>query len=736
MSTEAARKALKQYFGYDAFRPMQEEIVGQVLEGKDVVVLMPTGGGKSICFQIPAIVKKGVGIVVSPLIALMQDQVEGLVSNGVRAAFVNSSRSGKENMQVLHDAADGKLDLLYVSPEKLLSGDFLPVLRDIDIALFAIDEAHCISSWGHDFRPEYAQLSVLKNNFPDIPTIALTATADKLTRRDIVDKLRLRNPELFVASFDRPNLSLQVLPGRNRFQVIEDWIRARPNQSGIIYCLSRKSTEEIALKLQSKGIPAKFYHAGMGPGFRSKVQQEFIRDDVQIICATIAFGMGIDKSNIRWVIHYNLPKNIEGYYQEIGRAGRDGLPSDTLLFYSYADVIQLQRFIEESGQPEVGTMKLERMQQFANAKVCRRRVLLAYFGEHTEENCGNCDICENPPETIDGTVVVQKALSAVVRMRERGGMNLVVDVLRGSARREILMNGYDKIKTYGAGADIPRSDWLDFLLQMLDQGLVEIAYDEGNALKVTEAGKAVLFEGKQIGLVRKQYEERKKAVEQKSKKGKVVLDAVDEALFQRLRTLRKNIADKRGIPPYLIFHDATLKEMSSVKPVNKSEMGGISGVGERKLQLFADRFINEVLDFLQSNPNAKPARPKPASVAKPAPKRKKKEKKAPKEKKKPTREITYDHYRAGKSVEEIAGLREISTETIYSHLAFLYAGGQHEIDLFRFMSVEDLQRCLTAIQQVGAVDSLKPIHEAMNGEMAYHKIKFAIAYRQRLAQTS
>ena len=596
MSIPKAKEALKRYFGYDAFRPMQEEIIGQVLEGKDAVVLMPTGGGKSICFQIPALVMDGVGVVVSPLIALMQDQVEGLRANGVRAGFINSSQPGSENMAVLHAAMDGKIDLLYVSPEKALSPDFIPALGQMKLALFAIDEAHCISSWGHDFRPEYAQLAVLRDRFPKVPFIALTATADKLTRRDIVDKLRLAEPEVFISSFDRPNLSLRVLPGRNRLKTIVDWVRSRPGQAGIVYCLSRKSTEDLATKLKKEGFKAGYYHAGLGPKFRAKTQQDFLKDDLQIICATIAFGMGIDKSNIRWVIHYNLPKNIEGYYQEIGRAGRDGLASDTLLFYSYADVIQLQRFIEESGQPEVGMMKLERMQQYCNAKVCRRRVLLSYFSEHLDQNCNNCDVCANPPETIDGTVLAQKALSAAVRLQERVGMNMVVDVLRGSSRRDIVSLGFDKIKTYGAGADVPRSDWQEYLLQMLDQGLIEIAYDEGNAVKVTELGREALFGRRAVELVKRQPRVATKA--RKSVKT-VATEPVDERLFQRLRTLRKAIADKRGIPPYIVFHDATLKDMASKKPTSEGQMLNVSGVGEKKMQLFGAQFINEILQFLQ-----------------------------------------------------------------------------------------------------------------------------------------
>lgn len=598
MPSPKALEALKKYFGYDGFRPMQEEIIDEVLNGKDAVVLMPTGGGKSICFQIPGLVLDGVAIVISPLIALMQDQVEGLKANGVRAEFINSSRSSAENTEVLHAALDNKVDLLYVSPEKALSPDFIPALGQMKLSLFAIDEAHCISSWGHDFRPEYAQLAVLRDRFPKIPFIALTATADKLTRRDIVEKLHLSAPKVFLASFDRPNLSLRVLPGRNRFNTILQWIRNRSGQSGIIYCLSRKSTEDLSAKLKKEGVNAGFYHAGLGPKFRAKVQEDFLKDDLQIICATIAFGMGIDKSNIRWVIHYNLPKNIEGYYQEIGRAGRDGLPSDTLLFYSYGDVIQLQRFIEESGQPEVGMMKLERMQQFCNAKVCRRRVLLSYFSEHLDKNCNNCDVCADPPQTIKGTVLVQKALSATVRMRERVGMNMVIDVLRGSSRRDIVSMGFDRIKTYGAGADVSRSDWQEYLLQMLDQGLIEIAYDEGNAVKVTEMGREALFGKREVELVKRQ--KRVEAKKTKASKPISVNEKADEKLFQKLRALRKEIADKRGVPPYIVFHDATLKDMSIRKPTTEVQMMAVSGVGDKKMQLFGAQFINEILKFLQA----------------------------------------------------------------------------------------------------------------------------------------
>lgn len=706
MSIENARAALKKYFGYEQFRPMQEEIIAHVLSGQDTVVLMPTGGGKSICFQIPAVVMDGVCVVVSPLIALMKDQVEGLRAIGIRAEFINSSLSSTQSYAVETAALNGELDLLYVSPEKLLSADFSRLLSNVKLSLIAVDEAHCISQWGHDFRPEYTQMHHLKEQFPKVPLIALTATADKLTRKDIVTNLRLQQPKVFVASFDRPNLSLNVLPGRNRFKVIQDWIEARPGQSGIIYCLSRKSTEETAKKLKAAGINATFYHAGLGPDLRSKTQERFIRDDVPIVCATIAFGMGIDKSNVRWVIHYNLPKNIESYYQEIGRAGRDGLSSDTLLFYSYGDVIQLQNFIADSGQREILETKLERIEQYANARICRRKVLLSYFGEHLEENCGNCDICKDPPQTIDGTTLTQKALSALLRMKEKVGANMLIDVLRGSSRADIISKGYDQIKTYGAGSEIPRADWQQFVLQMLNQGLLEIAYDEANTLKVTPQGREVLFSGRKVELVRpsiKPKSQQPKAKPQKTKK-----EQVDDALFERLRKLRKGLADKQGVPPYIVFGDRTLKEMSAEKPTNEIQMRKISGVGDKKWQMYGDRFINEILQFIQDNYKAVSRTIKGSSEI-----------------------TTYEMWRKGKSPAAIAQARNLSETTIYSHLAKLYASGEYEIDINKFVGPSELQTILQAAMETGS-GTAKPIFEHLREKVPYFKIHFALAYRQRL----
>lgn len=700
---QEARDALKKYFGYDSFRPGQEEIIASVMSKRDTLVIMPTGGGKSICFQIPAILQKGVTIVVSPLIALMKDQVESLRANGVPAEFINSSISQDQQAQVAELVLRGELRLLYVSPERLLSESFSYFLQRIPVSLFAIDEAHCISSWGHDFRPEYTRLNFLKKSFPDVPIIALTATADKLTRKDISTQLSMQDPLIHIASFDRPNLSLTVAAGRNRVNEIIKFVQKRPGQSGIVYCLSRKSTENISSRLAAEGIKAAFYHAGMGPKYRSKVQEDFIRDNVDIICATIAFGMGIDKPNVRFVIHYNLPKNIEGYYQEIGRAGRDSIDSDTLLFYSFGDLIQLRQMIEDSGQREVQLAKLERMQQYADATICRRKVLLAYFGEYLQENCGNCDVCKNPPETIDGTVIAQKALSAIARLKEKEPSSMVIDVLRGSGRREILEKGYPQLKTYGAGAEIPYADWQQFMLQMLNMGLFEVAYDEGQVLKLTQEARDVLYKGKKVPLVRIQKIDRKVA-----KKAKPLAGAKDKGsaqLFEKLRKLRKQIADSQGVPPYIVFSDATLKAMTRDLPVSLMAMRQVSGVGDRKLELYGDTFVNAILRHLQEKG--------PASSRT----------------KGDTRIKTLELYKQGLAPAEIAKEREMTEATIWIHLAELYKAGK-EVRISDYISAKEIETVLEAASVVGD-EKLSPIFKQLDEKVPYHKIRMALAYRDR-----
>ena len=554
------RDTLKTYFGYDSFRPLQEEIIRHILDKQDALVLMPTGGGKSICYQLPALLSEGTAIVVSPLISLMKDQVEALQANGIAAGALNSSNDETENANLRRSCVAGKLKLLYISPEKLLAEkDYL--LRDMNISLFAIDEAHCISQWGHDFRPEYTQMGVLHQQFPQVPIIALTATADKITREDIIRQLHLIRPRTFISSFDRPNISLTVKRGfqtKEKNKAIIEFIQRHGKESGIIYCMSRNKTETVAQTLLKQGIRCGVYHAGLSAQQRDETQNDFINDRIQVVCATIAFGMGIDKSNVRWVIHYNLPKSIESFYQEIGRAGRDGLPSDTVLFYSLGDLILLTKFASESSQQKINLEKLQRMQQYAEADICRRRILLSYFGETATEDCGNCDVCKNPPQRFDGTVIVQKALSAIARAEQQIGTGLLIDILRGSYSAEVTAKGYQELKTFGVGRDIPPRDWQDYLLQMLQLGYFEIAYNENNHLKITPSGSDILFGRAKATLAVIRHEE---TATRKGKKKKVVVakelpfglaGGESEDLFEALRGLRKQLADQEGLRLYCI----------------------------------------------------------------------------------------------------------------------------------------------------------------------------------------
>ena len=599
---------LKTYFGYDTFRPLQQEIINNILAHKDTLVLMPTGGGKSICYQLPALMMEGITVVISPLISLMKDQVESLKANGIKAAAFNSSNTDTENMDIRRECLKGNIKLLYISPERLLTEvNFL--LKDIQIALFAIDEAHCISQWGHDFRPEYTQLKILRKEFPGIPMIALTATADKITRTDIIEQLQLKNPGIFISSFDRPNLSLDVRRGyrqKEKIKTILEFINKHKNQSGIIYCMSRNKTEVVAATLQRHGISATIYHAGLSPQARDRAQEDFINDRVQVVCATIAFGMGIDKSNVRWVIHYNLPKSIENFYQEIGRAGRDGLESDTLLFYSMSDIILLSKFASESAQQEINLDKLHRMQQYAEADICRRRILLNYFGESREYDCGHCDVCKNPPQRFDGSILVQKALSAIIRADQKISTHLLVDVLRGNYTQEITENGFDKLKTFGAGRDVPARDWQDYLLQMLQLGYFEIAYNENNHLKITESGKKVLFgESKAMLVVIKHEQTTVSKVTKTSSASKqsqalpASTNSSDEALFEILREHRKKLADEQGYPAYIVLSDKVLHLICSIKPTTIDEFGMISGVGEFKKEKYGKDFVTLIRRYLK-----------------------------------------------------------------------------------------------------------------------------------------
>ena len=601
------QQTLKTYFGYDSFRPLQEEIIRHILGGNDALVLMPTGGGKSICYQLPALLREGTAVVVSPLISLMKDQVEALCANGISAGALNSSNDETENAALRRACMEGKLKLLYISPEKLLAeANYL--LRDMHVSLFAIDEAHCISQWGHDFRPEYAQMGILHQQFPQVPVIALTATADKITREDIIKQLHLNHPRIFISSFDRPNLSLTVKRGyqqKEKSKAIIDFIARHPGESGIIYCMSRSKTESVAQMLQKQGIRTAVYHAGLSPARRDEAQDDFINDRVQVVCATIAFGMGIDKSNVRWVIHYNLPKSIESFYQEIGRAGRDGLPSDTLLFYSLADLILLTKFATDSGQEGINLEKLQRMQQYAESDICRRRILLSYFGETADHDCGNCDVCKNPPERFDGTIIVQKALSAIARTEQQISTGVLVDILRGTMSPEVVSKGYQQLKTFAAGREVPARDWHDYLLQMLQLGYFEIAYNENNHLKITSTGSDVLFGRATARLVVIRREETNET--KQGRKRKVPLpgkelplglpDTENEALFEALRKLRKRLADEEALPAYIVLSDKVLHLLSTSRPATIEEFGNINGIGEYKKKKYGKEFVALIRKF-------------------------------------------------------------------------------------------------------------------------------------------
>lgn len=601
-----ALETLKSYYGYDSFRPLQEEIINHVLQHKDALVLMPTGGGKSICFQIPALMMEGTAIVVSPLISLMKDQVETLVANGIAAEALNSANDEIANRQITERCLRGEIKLLYISPERLITelGWMKTMLK---VSLFAIDEAHCISQWGHDFRPEYSQLGNLHELFPDVPIMALTATADKITRSDIIEQLRLQNAETFISSFDRSNLSLDVRRGysaKEKLRTITNLIQRHQGDSGIIYCLAKKTTETVAEKLRKEGFSVGVYHAGLPTDERNRIQEDFINDRIQVVCATVAFGMGINKSNVRFIVHYNLPKTIENYYQEIGRGGRDGLPCETILFYNLQDIITLRHFAEESGQREINTEKLQRMQEYAEAQICRRRILLNYFGETSDMNCCNCDVCQTPPTTFDGTELVQKALSAIIRTDEQIGFTLAIDILHGNFSPELVSRGYNQIKTFAAGRDVPVRDWRDYLLQMLQMGYIEIAYNEDNHLHVTPLGQDVLHGKAKVQLVVVSREARTRGRQkQTAEEATTTASATTEhmELFEQLKTLRKEIANENNYPAYVVMSDKSLHALATDMPTTLSAFGNTYGIGEHKCNTYGERFIGLIQQYVSAH---------------------------------------------------------------------------------------------------------------------------------------
>lgn len=699
---ETAKSVLKKVFGYDSFRLEQEAIIARTIEGKDSLVIMPTGGGKSVCYQIPALILEGMAIIISPLLALMKDQVTALVANGVAAASLNSVLSAAEENDLLNKINNQAIKILYVSPERAVSSQFIEFVKNVHISMIAVDEAHCVSIWGNDFRKEYTQISRLIHAFPNVAHIALTATADKATQTDISRQLELCDPVTFLSSFRRSNIEIKVLPANKKLDVIKKHIGNRPNELGIIYCLSRKNTEEVAERLRMEGYKAQAYHAGLSSKERESIQEAFIRDKVQIMCATIAFGMGIDKSNVRWVIHYNLPKNIESYYQEIGRAGRDGLPSEAILFFTYADVVMLRSFIDKSEGnddfKEVQYAKIDRMVEFCQATSCRTNMVLSYFGEHTTEPCGNCDLCQNPPNYFDGTIIAQKAFSATKRLNQEVAMTMLIDVLRGSNKQEIIEKGYNQIKTFGAGGDINAFNWAQYMIQFINQGYLEIDYTDGHKLKNTALAERVLFDGLQVKLTNPQaYEGTKiKEVEEKANKKK----QINIQLLEELKRVRKELADAQNVPAYVIFSDKTLQEMCEQKPITTFDMSLIGGVGQFKLDTYGDYFINAIRDFS----NTADVKIKGQTYVQ-----------------------TLVMWKEGKNIDEIAKLRSLSTTTIYSHLAQLIEKGE-VLNLDLLIKKEEIEVVKNAISKIDFDGiSIKPVFEFLEEKVEYGKIRLALA---------
>lgn len=693
---------LKKYFGYNSFRSNQEAVIQNILDGNDTFVLMPTGGGKSICYQIPALAMEGTAVVVSPLLSLIKDQVDTLRENGIVACTLNSTQNESENRSARELCLNGTAKLLYISPERLLGELENGIFKHMRVSLFAIDEAHCISQWGHDFRPEYTKLSQIKSYFRKTPIVALTATADKITRDDIIRQLSLQNPRTFVSSFDRPNLSLKVVKGLGKKQKINsilDFIERHPRQSGIIYCLSRQNTETLAKELAEEGVSTGVYHAGLSNSEREQNQNDFLNDKVRVICATVAFGMGIDKSNVRWVIHYNMPKSIESYYQEIGRAGRDGSKADTLLFYTLGDLVMLSNFAKESAQQSTNLDKLNRMQQYAESDICRRRILLSYFGEEMDHDCGNCDVCLNPPERIDGTILVQKALSAVARTEQRVGVNLLIDILRGSRRIEIISAGYHQIKTFGVGADLSFREWQAYLLQMLQLGYIEMAYNDGNTLKITNMGRRVLMGEIPAQLAKVKLEQTTAPVSGKRSR---ITEAEshlseDEQLFEQLRKLRYKYATLEDIPAYAIFTDKSLTQMVEDKPVSMTEFSNIAGVSEVKLEKYGQEFITTIRKAIGK-----------------------------KRAKGDTYKETLECVHKGLGALQIAEFRKIQPVTVYSHLAYLVEKGDLT-DWSRYISNDEIQAVARVAKKSGQTSELKPIHEALDGNIGFGLIRLALS---------
>lgn len=708
MLVQESEKILKDHFGYARFRPLQKEIIDAVLNEKDVMALMPTGGGKSLCYQVPAMVFSGLCIVVSPLIALMKNQVAALAQHNIPAAYLNSTQSSEEQEAIEHKCFNKEIKLLYISPEKLATDTFLNFLKIIQVSMFAIDEAHCISSWGHDFRPEYAKLNRIKEFFPTKPIIALTATADKVTQQDIINQLQLNDYELFTSSFDRPNIRLNVTSGFNRLERIIRFLNSRPNQTGLIYCLTRQETEQIAEKLQEAGFVARYYHAGLNNQERSQIQSSFLSDEIRIVCATVAFGMGIHKNNVRFVIHYNMPRNLESYYQEIGRAGRDQEISDAILFYSFKDVIHWRTLIAESkanhdsDNNQLKMAKLARIQQYAEASICRRRILLNYFGEPATEDCGNCDVCRKPRSRFDATLLAKKALSACIRLKEQVQIPILIDVLRGNKTALIAEKGYDEIKTFGSAANVSYHEWKDYLQQMINLGVFEIAYNDDFVLKRGTLSPHVLYEDYTVELALPEFD-----FSQKDEQPRTKTEMLYEELFEKLRILRQEVATEQDIPVKEVFNDYTLSELAKGRPTTLASLEMISGVTEKKAGDFGRSFLKLIREFLiEQYHNGETI--KGALYL-----------------------ITYKFYEQNLSPEEIAKEQNLPTDDIYEHLVQLYELG-HEVELLKFISRQELDKILAALRLKGNEVKLADIVTHFEGEYDSFKLKIAWAVYQKM----
>jgi ATP-dependent DNA helicase RecQ len=712
---------LKQYFGFTSFRPLQEEIIRDALAGNDVFALLPTGGGKSLCFQLSALARSGLTVVISPLIALMKNQVDAMQASGVAATFLNSSLAAGESRERLRGLHNGQYRLLYVAPERLMLSGFLGDLQKWKLNLIAVDEAHCISEWGHDFRPEYRQLVQVRALFPKVPMMALTATATERVRADILQQLRLRVPNSYVASFNRPNLTYRVLAKAGPYEQTLDFIRSRGKESGIVYCQSRKSTEGLAERLNADGVKAAPYHAGMEPKARGVNQDLFLRDEVRVICATIAFGMGINKPNVRFVLHYDLPKNIEGYYQETGRAGRDGLPSECVLLFSAGDVVKQNLFIDQktdAREKQIAREQLQQMVHYAENAACRRASLLDYFGEtYPEANCGACDNCLSPRQTYDGTLAGQKFLSCIHRIRERSGfgvgLNHVVEVLTGATSEKVRKFGHEQLSTYGIGKEHSRPEWSVIGRELVRCGYVKQDAAKFNVLELTEQGRSILRERKPIQLTKP-----RQAPEEKGPRAGEI--ACDESLFERLRSLRKRLADERSVPPYIVFSDVALRQMARSYPRNESEFRRISGVGDRKLAEFGKDFLEDIAGFLQANPRQVFAAEPFQSFS------------APRVRIGDTVRETLKLFRSGRSVDEIADQRNLVSGTIHGHLAVALEAGE-AIDIGQFMTAQDQEDIAKAFEKAG-FGNLTGVHEMLGGRFDYGLLRLFRTARGRDAR--